>query len=106
MTTPANASSAARFLGLDADASPERIAEVHQQLSAFLTEAPADLQPWAQRQRGLAQRAVDGAIPDPNAEELALLGLDPEVDGPTASAAPVIRPPRSGAGWCPPPSPP
>lgn len=99
MTTPANASSAARFLGLDADASPERIAEVHQQLSAFLTEAPADLQPWAQRQRGLAQRAVDGAgIPDPNAEELALLGLDPEVDGPTASAAPVIRPPKK-RGW-------
>lgn len=98
MTTPdSTASGAARFLGLDADASPERIADVHQNLSAFLTQAPADLQPWAQRQLGLAQRAVDG-LPDPHAEELALLGLDPEVDSPTATAAPVIRPPKK-KGW-------
>lgn len=99
MTTPANASSAARFLGLDAEASPEQVAEVHQKLSAFLTDAPADLQPWAQRQLGLAQRAVEGAgIPDPHAEELALLGLDPEVDSPAAGVAPVIRPPKK-KGW-------
>lgn len=103
MTTPdSTASGAARFFGLDADASPDRVADVHRQLEAYLAGAPADLQPWAERQKGLARRAVEARTgtdaQQAEAEELSALGLDPELETPAATAAPVIRPPKK-KGW-------
>jgi Tfp pilus assembly protein PilF len=93
-------------LGLDERATPEDVADAHDELVAFLTTAPRSLRSWARTQAAAADEAF-ASLTDPDApdapEALSVAAVHPTVqpDGPAtppARRAPSTKGPTAVAG--------
>lgn len=89
-------------LGLPADATPDQVRATRDQIVALLDQAPAALQPWAQRQKAHAERSAQAALagagsPEASAlaEDLRQLGLDDDAAAPAAAPVAAQKPSRN-----------
>ncbi|WP_394276734.1 tetratricopeptide repeat protein [Luteococcus sp.] len=102
MTNPEHRPTGLDHLGLPAGATADQVRATRDRIVALLDQAPAELQPWAQRQKALAERSAQAALTDTGspeqsalAEDLRELGLDDDAVAPAtaAVAAPAVQKP-------------